>query len=69
MHISGFLYALDWIVCFIFPQLGLEFLFSEIETDSMTMTNMHSSRHSVDFRSQVEEWMHLLQELGKHITL
>ncbi|XP_051940421.1 dynein heavy chain domain-containing protein 1 [Hippocampus zosterae] len=49
--------------------IGLEFLFSEIETDLMTMTNMHSSRHSVDFRSQVEEWMHLLQELEKLLHL
>ncbi|XP_057698578.1 dynein heavy chain domain-containing protein 1-like isoform X7 [Corythoichthys intestinalis] len=44
---------------------GLEFLFSEIEKDVMTMTYMHRSRHSVDFRMEVEEWIHLLQELGR----
>ncbi|XP_057698574.1 dynein heavy chain domain-containing protein 1-like isoform X3 [Corythoichthys intestinalis] len=44
---------------------GLEFLFSEIEKDVMTMTYMHRSRHSVDFRMEVEEWIHLLQELEK----
>ncbi|XP_061626704.1 dynein heavy chain domain-containing protein 1 isoform X2 [Phyllopteryx taeniolatus] len=49
--------------------IGLEFLFSEIENDLMTMTNMHRSRHSVDFRLQVEEWMHLLQELDKLLHL
>ncbi|XP_061685389.1 dynein heavy chain domain-containing protein 1 [Syngnathoides biaculeatus] len=45
--------------------IGLEFLFAEIENDLMNMTNMHRSRHSVDFRLEVEEWMHLLQELDK----
>ncbi|XP_061534497.1 dynein heavy chain domain-containing protein 1-like isoform X2 [Phycodurus eques] len=49
--------------------IGLEFLFSEIENDLMTMTNMHRSRHSLDFRLQVEEWMHLLQELDKLLHL
>ncbi|XP_077425986.1 dynein heavy chain domain-containing protein 1 [Vanacampus margaritifer] len=49
--------------------IGLEYLFSEIEKDLMTMTNMHRSRHSDDFRLQVEEWMHLLQELDKLLHL
>ncbi|XP_077460824.1 dynein heavy chain domain-containing protein 1 [Stigmatopora argus] len=43
---------------------GLEFIFSDIEKDLKTMIYMHRSRHSVDFRMQVEEWIHLLQELG-----
>ncbi|XP_077380581.1 dynein heavy chain domain-containing protein 1 isoform X2 [Festucalex cinctus] len=49
--------------------IGLEFLFSEIEKDLMTMKNMHRSRHSDDFRLQIEEWMHLLQELDKLMHL
>ncbi|XP_077574408.1 dynein heavy chain domain-containing protein 1 [Stigmatopora nigra] len=44
---------------------GLEFIFSDIEKDLRTMIYMHRSRHSVDFRMQVEEWIHLLQELGR----
>ncbi|KAM9818029.1 dynein heavy chain domain-containing protein 1 isoform 3-T7 [Syngnathus typhle] len=49
--------------------IGLEFLFTDLEKDLMILTNMHRSRHSVDFRLHVEEWMHILQELEKLLHL
>ncbi|XP_054635114.1 dynein heavy chain domain-containing protein 1-like isoform X3 [Dunckerocampus dactyliophorus] len=45
--------------------IGLEIIFTDIEHDLMTLTNMQKSRHSADFRLQVEEWMHSLQDLEK----
>ncbi|XP_061765640.1 dynein heavy chain domain-containing protein 1-like isoform X1 [Nerophis ophidion] len=50
------------IYCNVKIFIGLEFIFNDIEHDLMTLTNMQRSQHSVDFRLQVEEWIHLLQE-------
>nr|XP_057943574.1 dynein heavy chain domain-containing protein 1-like isoform X2 [Doryrhamphus excisus] len=45
--------------------IGLEIIFTDLQHDLMTLTNMQKSRHSVDFRLEVEEWMNSLQDLEK----
>lgn len=39
--------------------------FTQIENDLMTLFIMLKSPHSTEFRSQLEDWIQLLQELGK----
>ncbi|XP_032390213.1 dynein heavy chain domain-containing protein 1 [Etheostoma spectabile] len=48
---------------------GLEIHFDEIESDLMALSTMLKSPHSVEFRLQMEDWVQLLQDLGKLLCL
>ncbi|XP_029900968.1 dynein heavy chain domain-containing protein 1 [Myripristis murdjan] len=48
---------------------GLEMLLVETEDSLMTLKNMMISPYSSEFRSEVENWMQLLQELDKLLDL
>ncbi|XP_047434083.1 dynein heavy chain domain-containing protein 1 [Mugil cephalus] len=49
--------------------IDLDMLFSEIGNHLMTLSTMLNSPYSVDFRLQLEEWIHSLQELEKQLVL
>ncbi|XP_048121288.1 dynein heavy chain domain-containing protein 1 [Alosa alosa] len=46
-----------------FTIIGLDTLLSESEDSVMTLSNMLVSPHVADFRYDIENWVHLLQEL------
>ncbi|XP_053191724.1 dynein heavy chain domain-containing protein 1-like [Scomber japonicus] len=52
-----------------FIVIGMEIHFNQTENDLMTLSIMLKSPHSIEFRSQVEDWMQLLKELEKMLDL
>lgn len=44
-------------------------LLSETEDCIMTLSNMLLSPHVSDFRADIENWVHLLQELGNYVKI
>ncbi|XP_037328902.2 dynein heavy chain domain-containing protein 1-like [Pungitius pungitius] len=49
--------------------IGLEILFAEIESESMALSTMRTSPHSVHFRPQMDHWMQSLEDLGRQLFL
>lgn len=47
---------------------GLETYCAEIENDRMTLSAILKSPHSIEFRLQLDDWIHSLRELGKSET-
>ncbi|XP_042341799.1 dynein heavy chain domain-containing protein 1 [Plectropomus leopardus] len=52
-----------------FTIIGLEILFAETENDLMALSIMLESPHSSESRQQMEDWLQILQDLGKLLCL
>ena len=55
----------DLLICFFFAQSDTEIHLAQTENDLMSLSIILKSSHSTEFRLQVEDWIQLLQELGK----